>query len=136
MDSQKNPKKRFESNFCLSPIIFFSSKCILWKGNHALNTIGFFTFTCQLKSPMWKYPMFAGSDRENFLLPNFSKLDVECDRNEKVSQNTWNLVFLLRTDGFFWKKLKCIRNRRKWQICCKMRIKQVYFIEMSLLYLN
>ena len=40
-----------------------------------------------------------------FFPPNYSKFAVECDWNNKISQNVQNLGFL-KIDGFFEKKLE------------------------------
>ena len=45
--------------------------------------------------------MFEGSVPENFLLPNFKKIEAECKWNSKISQNVGNSGFLRKDLNFF-----------------------------------
>ena len=82
----------------------FPSIVIIWKENQPLKVLKLYVFltpTCQLiMSDMKKFPIFDGSDHENFSSLNYSKFALECDWKSKIFQNVRNVYFLYEIDFF------------------------------------
>ena len=109
-----------QSSFYLVPICFK-----IWQQNLPLKCCVFLPDVCQLRSRC----SFTSLNLQCFS-PNCSKVSMECDWNGKISQNAQSFGVFKKTMRLS-KKIELFRNRWRWQICCKMRIKSYSFLKLS-----